>query len=56
LLQKWAFCSKDLANCVFVKGWEEIMNDEELTRWFDANKTLLETAYLAGTYPWHKHE
>ena len=30
------------------------MNDEELNSWFDANKTLLETAYLAGTDPWQQ--
>jgi hypothetical protein len=30
------------------------MNDEELSRWFEANKNVLETAYLAGTYPWQQ--
>jgi SAM-dependent methyltransferase len=30
------------------------MNDEELSRWFEANKNILETAYLAGTYPWQQ--
>ena len=30
------------------------MNDEELKRWFGANKELLETAYLAGTHPWQQ--
>lgn len=30
------------------------MNQEELTQWFDANKTLLETAYLTGQYPWQQ--
>ena len=27
------------------------MNHEELTRWFEAQKQTLETAYLAGTLP-----
>lgn len=30
------------------------MNDEELSRWFDANKSILETAYLAGIHPWQQ--
>ena len=30
------------------------MNQEELAQWFDANKTLLETAYLAGQQPWQQ--
>jgi SAM-dependent methyltransferase len=30
------------------------MNDEELIRWIETNKTLLETAYLAGTHPWQQ--
>ncbi len=30
------------------------MNDEELARWFEANKTLLETAYLAAEDPWQQ--
>jgi len=30
------------------------MNDEELSRWFEANKNILETAYLAGTHPWQQ--
>ncbi len=30
------------------------MNQEELTQWFDANKTLLETAYLNGQHPWQQ--
>lgn len=34
--------------------WKEGMNDEELTRWFEANKNMLETAYLAGTHPWQQ--
>jgi SAM-dependent methyltransferase len=30
-------------------------NDEELNRWFEANKVLFETAYLAGTTtPWQR--
>jgi 2-polyprenyl-3-methyl-5-hydroxy-6-metoxy-1,4-benzoquinol methylase len=30
------------------------MNDEALSRWFEANKNILETAYLAGTHPWQQ--
>ena len=30
------------------------MNDEELSRWFEANTIILETAYLAGTHPWQQ--
>ena len=30
------------------------MNDEELRRCFEANKNILETAYLAGTHPWQQ--
>ena len=30
------------------------MNQEELAQWFDANKTLLETAYLTGQQPWQQ--
>jgi SAM-dependent methyltransferase len=30
------------------------MTDAELERWFAANKTLLETAYLAGEQPWQQ--
>jgi len=30
------------------------MNNEELRRWFEANKNILETAYLAGTHPWQQ--
>jgi SAM-dependent methyltransferase len=30
------------------------MNDEELSRWFEANKVLLETAYLTGITPWQQ--
>ena len=30
------------------------MNDEELDRWFEANKNTLEIAYLAGTHPWQQ--
>ncbi len=30
------------------------MNQEELAQWFDANKTLLETAYLNGQHPWQQ--
>lgn len=30
------------------------MNDEELARWFEANKTLLERAYLAAEEPWQQ--
>jgi SAM-dependent methyltransferase len=30
------------------------MTDDELERWFAANKTLLETAYLAGAQPWQQ--
>jgi hypothetical protein len=30
------------------------MDDEELSQWFKANENLLETAYLAGTYPWQQ--
>jgi SAM-dependent methyltransferase len=30
------------------------MNAEELARWFEANKTLLETAYLAAKDPWQQ--
>lgn len=30
------------------------MNDEEIRRWFEANKNILETAYLAGTQPWQQ--
>lgn len=30
------------------------MNQEELAQWFDANKTLLETAYLSGQHPWQQ--
>jgi trans-aconitate methyltransferase len=30
------------------------MKDEELSQWFEANKNLLETAYLAGTHPWQQ--
>jgi len=30
------------------------MNEEELNRWFAANKNVLETAYLAGTHPWQQ--
>ena len=30
------------------------MNDEELRRWFEANRQLLEIAYLSGTQPWQQ--
>jgi SAM-dependent methyltransferase len=30
------------------------MNEEELGRWFAANKNTLENAYLAGTQPWQQ--
>jgi SAM-dependent methyltransferase len=30
------------------------MNQEELAQWFDANKTLLETAYIAAQHPWQQ--
>jgi len=30
------------------------MNNEELTRWFEAQKQAFETAYLAGTLPWQQ--
>ena len=30
------------------------MNDEELSKWFEVNKNMLETAYLAGTHPWQQ--
>jgi SAM-dependent methyltransferase len=30
------------------------MNNEELTRWFEAQKKAFETAYLAGTLPWQQ--
>src|SRR6266705_2767901 len=30
------------------------MNNEELARWFEQNKQVLETAYLAGTLPWQQ--
>ena len=32
------------------KAWIQ----EELAEWFDANKTLLETAYLNGRHPWQQ--
>lgn len=30
------------------------MKDEELSKWFDENKNLLETTYLAGIHPWQQ--
>lgn len=30
------------------------MNDDELSKWFDANKTLLEKAYITGQQPWQQ--
>lgn len=30
------------------------MNDDKLAHWFEANKTLLETAYLAAVDPWQQ--
>jgi SAM-dependent methyltransferase len=30
------------------------MNDEELSRWFEGNRVVLETAYLQGTSPWQR--
>jgi len=30
------------------------MNSEELSRWFEAHRVALETAYLAGTHPWQQ--
>lgn len=30
------------------------MHDDELSKWFEANKNILETAYLAGTQPWQR--
>jgi SAM-dependent methyltransferase len=30
------------------------MNDQALSRWFEARKTLFETTYLAGTQPWQR--
>ncbi len=30
------------------------MNNEELARWFEQNKQVLEKAYLAGTLPWQQ--
>jgi SAM-dependent methyltransferase len=30
------------------------MNNEELTRWFEAQKQVFETAYLAGALPWQQ--
>jgi SAM-dependent methyltransferase len=30
------------------------MNEEELSRWFEASRVLFETAYLAGTTPWQR--
>ncbi|HLX40304.1 MAG TPA: class I SAM-dependent methyltransferase [Ktedonobacteraceae bacterium] len=30
------------------------MNQEELAQWFNANKTLLETAYIAAHHPWQQ--
>lgn len=30
------------------------MNQEELSRWFEAQRVTLETAYLAGTHPWQQ--
>jgi SAM-dependent methyltransferase len=30
------------------------MNSEELSRWFEAHRVTLETAYLAGTHPWQQ--
>lgn len=30
------------------------MTDDELSEWFDANKHVLQTAYLAGTQPWQQ--
>jgi SAM-dependent methyltransferase len=30
------------------------MNDEELSKWFEGNRVLLETAYLAGTTSWQR--
>ena len=30
------------------------MNPDALHQWFDANKTLLETAYLTGQHPWQQ--
>jgi SAM-dependent methyltransferase len=30
------------------------MEDQALSRWFEARKTLLEAAYLAGTQPWQQ--
>jgi SAM-dependent methyltransferase len=30
------------------------MNNEELSRWFEAQSVTLETAYLAGAHPWQQ--
>src|SRR5687767_2146321 len=30
------------------------MKPEALQKWFDANKTLLESAYLTGQHPWQQ--
>jgi SAM-dependent methyltransferase len=30
------------------------MEDQALSRWFEERKTVFETAYLAGTYPWQQ--
>ncbi|HCI82153.1 MAG TPA: hypothetical protein DHW02_20970 [Ktedonobacter sp.] len=30
------------------------MNDDEMRKWFDANKQVLETAYLVGVQPWQQ--
>jgi SAM-dependent methyltransferase len=38
----------------FEEEGRESMNDEELNSWFEANKNVLETAYIAGTSPWQQ--
>ena len=30
------------------------MNDDEPAWWFEANRTLLESAYVAGQHPWRQ--
>jgi SAM-dependent methyltransferase len=36
------------------RDWKVSMDDEALTGWFEARKTLLETSDLAGIQPWQQ--
>lgn len=53
-LRPWGSFTRPNIHRISSLHLEESMNNEELARWFEQNKKVLETAYLAGTLPWQQ--